>query len=142
MIGKAEWFTRRKYGGWGLTPRTWQGWVYIAAWFIPFMAFQSLGFWDTATRFIVTGVWLGLLVLDVLNIMMHLKKDEREKIHEAIAERNAAWAMVAVLVIGLLYEITTSALEQRFYANPTIVIALFAGLIAKSASNIYLDRTQ
>jgi hypothetical protein len=29
MLGKPEWFTYR-LAGWGLAPRTWQGWVYIA----------------------------------------------------------------------------------------------------------------
>lgn len=30
MIAQKEWFGRRKYTGWGVTPKTWQGWVYIA----------------------------------------------------------------------------------------------------------------
>lgn len=30
MIGKAEWFRERRYG-WGLTPVTWQGWIYVGA---------------------------------------------------------------------------------------------------------------
>lgn len=29
MFAKTEWFQKRKYGGWGLTPRTWQGWAYV-----------------------------------------------------------------------------------------------------------------
>ena len=29
MIGKPSWFQRRKYGGWGLFPRVWQGWAYL-----------------------------------------------------------------------------------------------------------------
>jgi len=27
MIGNPEWFQRRKYGGWGIFPKTWQGWA-------------------------------------------------------------------------------------------------------------------
>lgn len=29
MLGNPKWFKRRKYSGWGLTPATWQGWVYL-----------------------------------------------------------------------------------------------------------------
>ncbi len=35
MLGKPEWFERRKYSGWGLTPKTWQGWAYIALMALP-----------------------------------------------------------------------------------------------------------
>ena len=31
VFGKPEWF-RPKRRGWGLTPVTWQGWVYTASW--------------------------------------------------------------------------------------------------------------
>jgi len=33
MLGRPEWFTFR-VAGWGLAPRTWQGWVYIAGFVI------------------------------------------------------------------------------------------------------------
>jgi hypothetical protein len=29
MIGNPEWFTYRIFG-WGVAPKTWQGWVYVA----------------------------------------------------------------------------------------------------------------
>jgi hypothetical protein len=29
MLGNPKWFKRRKYSGWGLTPATWQGWMYF-----------------------------------------------------------------------------------------------------------------
>lgn len=37
MIARADWFRRRKYGGWGVSPRTWQGWAYIVAILLPFI---------------------------------------------------------------------------------------------------------
>jgi hypothetical protein len=44
MFGKPEWFKEKVWGGWGITPATWQGWAYAAAWaaitFIPFAGFQ------------------------------------------------------------------------------------------------------
>lgn len=30
MIDKKDWFRIRKFGGWGVTPATKEGWVYIA----------------------------------------------------------------------------------------------------------------
>jgi hypothetical protein len=140
MIGKPEWFARRKYGGWGLTPATWQGWVYIAAMILPLMVFQALPYWSAEVRFAVTGVWVIVLAVDVLDIMMRLKMDEREKAHEAIAERNAAWYMVIVLAAGLGYDLVVNALQQEVYVNPFIAAALFGAVLVKAATNIYLDK--
>lgn len=140
MIGKPEWFTRRKYLGWGVYPKTWQGWVYIAIFILPFAIFQALPFWSVQTRMIVTGVWLLLLIVDVIDIMVRMKLDEREKRHEAISERNALWAILLVLAVGLLYQVVTSALDNSIVFDPVIAAALVGGLIVKAASNIYLDR--
>ena len=140
MLGKPEWFSRRKYGGWGLTPATWQGWVYILALILPFIVFQALPYWSTEVRGAVTVVWILVLVADVLDMMRHLKLDEREKIHEAVAERNAAWFMVAVLIVGLSYDLVIGALQERIRMNPFIALALFGAVAVKAASNIYLDR--
>lgn len=75
-----------------------------------------------------------------MSIMARINLDEREKIHEAIAERNALWGMLAIITIGIVYDIIKSGLEQKFYVNPFLAIALFTGLIIKAISNIYLDR--
>lgn len=140
MIGKPEWFQRRKYGGWGLTPKTWQGWVYIAAFILPLALFQSLPYWDDKTRFVVTFLWLTFLFVDIIDIMGRLKKDEREDKIEAIAERNAAYSMVGVLIIAVLYEVIQSAITQTFSIDPFIIITLFVGAIVKSVSNFVLER--
>jgi hypothetical protein len=140
MIGKPEWFTRRKYGGWGLTPATWQGWAYIIAMILPLMAFQALPYWTAEVRFAVTGIWVLVLAVDVLDIMVRLKMDEREKLHEAIAERNAAWYMVVVLAAGLGYDLVVNALQQKVYVNPFFAAALFGAVLVKAATNIYLDK--
>jgi hypothetical protein len=97
MIGKPEWFERRKYGGWGVRPKTWQGYLYLVIIFIPFIIFQALPYWDAETRTVVTIGWLVFLLLDVTHIMMSLKRDERELKIEALSERNAAWVMVLIL---------------------------------------------
>lgn len=140
MIGKAEWFQRRKYGGWGISPRTWQGWVYVGAVLIPFIVFQALPFWETGTRLMVTLFWLAFLMIDVNHIMFTLNRDEWEHKIGAISERNAAWFMALVLVIGVVYQIISSALQQDLQVNWFMVTALFGGAIVKSISNMYLEK--
>ncbi|MDD4877534.1 MAG: hypothetical protein PHO02_00685 [Candidatus Nanoarchaeia archaeon] len=141
MIGKPEWFKRRKYGGWGIYPKTWQGWVYLAAVITPFAVFNALPFWSEKTRMIVTLVWLAFLAIDISHIMIKMKKDERERIHEAIAERNALWVMIAVIVIGIGYQTARASVLQNFTnVDWFLVAALFAAVITKAITNIYLDR--
>src|SRR3989344_3475445 len=113
MIGKPNWFVRRKYGGWGLFPATWQGWVYLVI----------------------------FLVADTIDIMIRIKKDERETLHEALAERNALWVIIFILAAGIAYQAAQSAILKGVpYVDPVIIIAIVAGLIAKAATNIYLDK--
>ncbi len=140
MIGKSKWFTIRKYGGWGIHPKTKEGWIYLFIVIIPFIIFHILPFWSTTTRLIVSIFWLFFLLFDIFEIMINLKKDEREKIHEAIAERNALWAIVFILTIGLFYHIIESGLKHELYIPPFILIALIIGAIVKTTSNIYLDK--
>jgi hypothetical protein len=139
MIGNPKWFARRKYGGWGFRPKTWQGWLYLALMLIPLIVFHSLE-WSNQTRVYVTIGWLAFFLLDGWHIVMALKKDELEYKIEAISERNAAWAMVSVLVLGILYEIINGAFQQKIEINPFLIGALFAGAIVKTISNIYLGR--
>lgn len=140
MIGKAEWFQRRKYGGWGISPRTWQGWVYVAAVILPFVVFQMLPFWSEVTRLVVTAFWAVFLLFDVTHIMLTINRDEREYKMEALAERNAGWFMVIVLTIGIVYQILTSALNQGLQVNWFMVVALFGGGLVKTISNLVLDK--
>lgn len=140
MIGKPEWFQRRKYGGWGITPKTWQGWVYIAAIVIPLFVFNSIPSLNLWVRLGVFGAWLLLVIVDTLDIMAKIKKDERERIHEAIAERNALWAVMVILVAGVGYHVARSVVLQRIEIDWFIVAALFVALIVKSISNLYLDK--
>ena len=138
MIGKPEWFQRRKYTGWGLTPATWQGWVYILVLIGIFVGVQSLPIpaqWRMYTM-------IGLAVvfgIDFLDRMIHLKKDEREQQHEAIAERNAAWVMVLIIGIGVAYEAASSVVRHGFAVDPWLLAAVIGGVLAKMISNIYLE---
>jgi hypothetical protein len=45
-----------------------------------------------------------------------------------------------VLVIGLVYQIVQSGLNQKVLFDPIILIALIAAVLAKGISNFYLDR--
>ena len=140
MIAQKDWFERRKYGGWGVSPKTWQGWVYIASVLIPFIIFQALPYWNMQARMVITSLWMIFLFIDIVPVMIGLKRDEREYRIEAIAERNAAWLMSFVLVIGVFYEVVVSSLRQELSVNIFLVIALLGGAIIKSISNYRLER--
>ena len=140
MIARKEWFERRKYGGWGVEPKNWKGWVYLGAILLPFAAFHSFPFWTDQTRIIVSLVWVAFLFIDLIPVMINLKRDEREHRIEAISERNAAWFMSLVLVIGVLYELLTSALNESISVNIFMAVALLGGAAVKTISNIKLER--
>lgn len=140
MFAKKEWFKRRKYGGWGITPKTKEGWLYILFITTPFIIFHFLPFWTDQVRIYVTVVWLLVLLIDVLPITITVERDELESKIEAIAERNSAWFMSVILVFGLLHETMTHALKGEVYFNPVIVIALLGGVLVKSVSNYILEK--
>ena len=140
MIGKPHWFKRRKYGGWGVFPKTWQGWVYIGVIIAPFFLIQYLPFGGDNMRTVLLFIWAAVLCIDFVHIFMSMPKDEREVIHEAFAERNAVWAMVAILAAGVAYQLASGAVANKIYVDPVIIVALVGGVLAKAATNIYLDR--
>jgi hypothetical protein len=139
MLGKPEWFQRRKYTGWGLTPKTWQGWVYVLAIILPIVAMQY--FFPDNWKVPATLIWAGIFCIDIIYMMITFKQDERERGHEAIAERNAAWTMVVVIAIGVAYEAGVSAVNGVFAVDPFLIGAIICGLFVKMGSNIYLERT-
>lgn len=128
MIGNPRWFNVRKYTGWGLTPNCWQGWAYVISFVVPIAIIDSITF-DSNLKNIIIGVWTVLFLLDVFHIMTQIKKDERERLHEAIADRNALWFMILVLII---YAFIKQSLD------PIFLIALIGAAIAKSLTQIYL----
>lgn len=140
MIGKTQWFQRRKFGGWGLAPKTWQSWAYIAALIGLFGLIQVLPLGNPDYNLIATIVLLILVIADTIDIMIHLPMDERDRIHEAMAERNALWTMLAVLIGGLIWQATTGAISRNPQIDPVIIIALFSAVITKAFTNLYLER--
>ena len=141
MLGNPLWFKRRKYTGWGITPRCWQGWIYIvgllSSLFIVYGFSIRLGLQQKYQLGMVL-ILLVLIIADTLDMAIKINNDEREKIHEAIAERNAAWYMSLVLTIGILYQAITSALHGSLFVDPFIIAAIFGGVAVKAVTNWYL----
>ena len=139
MIGKYKWFKRRKYTGWGFSPATWQGWIYIIVAIFPIVLLANSAVINQ-TRMILIIIWAVIFGIDFIDIIIHLPKDERDRIHEAIAERNALWVIVIILGVGIAYQASSSIVKGIMSVDPVILVALFAGLIVKVISNIYLDK--
>jgi hypothetical protein len=103
MIGKPEWFQRRKYGGWGLHPKDWRGWVYILAFAIPIIVFQAIPIWNLEFRLVITGIWALILIIDTIDLFIKLKKDEREKIMRPLLKETQCGQSVLYLLSGSLF---------------------------------------
>lgn len=73
--------------------------------------------------------------------MFSVKKDEREVQVEAIAERNAAWFMVFILTLGVIYDSVYAAMYQSLASvNWFMVAALLGGALVKSVTNYILEK--
>lgn len=138
MIAKSQWFKRRKYFGWGAYPNTWQGWLYLAV-AVAIIALIQLAPLNSELKLGLLILWGILMIIDIATIMPKLSKDERDKKHEAIAERNALWAILLVLVIGVGYEVSSNLIKDKIYVDPFIIAAIIIGLLVKAISNLYLD---
>ena len=140
MIAKNDWFKRRKYCGWGVSPKSLKGWLYIFSVIGVLLLFHIFPYWSIKFRIYITILWLIFLFLDIFPVMISLKKDELEMKIEAISERNAAWFMSSILVIAIIHEVIMSAFREDFSINLFIIIALFGGAIVKTISNIVLEK--
>ena len=121
-------------------PRTWQGWVYTLVAVGVLVLIQALPWPSENVRTAAMGIYVLIFALDIAHIMIVMPRDERERLHEAIAERNALWAMIAALTIGVGYQVAVSIVRESVQVDPVILIALGAALIAKAATNVYLER--
>lgn len=140
MIGRSEWFSRRKYLGWGLMPRTWQGVLYVVVFVLPLVLIPQYHLFGQAGAYLMT-LWLVLFIADIGHMMLSVPRDERERMHEAIAERNALWAMLTILIVGAGLQATGQLAGINIQGiDPAIVAALIGALVVKAASNVYMDR--
>ncbi len=128
MIGNPKWFSVRKYTGWGFVPNCWQGLVYIIVFVTPLIIIDSVSL-NKDFKNIFTAIWVGIFLIDFIHIMSHLKKDERERLHEAIADRNALWFMIFALLIWAF-------IKQTF--DPILICTIVGAMVVKSATHFYL----
>jgi hypothetical protein len=140
LFARPEWFGRRKYTGWGVSIRTWQGGVYVGAMISLVVLLSALVDITHGYSLYVAGIVFLIFIIEMLYVMTHLNLDERERMHEAIAERNALWGIMMVLIAGVIFELIHSGLRDGAYVNPFVAGALIVGVIIKSATNFWLDK--
>lgn len=141
-ILKPEWFKRRKYGGWGITPVTWQGWVFMLVLIAPLIIISTFfkeGMSIKGLPFIAFSAYIAFIIAIVMSIMLKIKLDEREIIHEAISDRNALWVMLFIIAIGVVAEGVSPEIVRSFPINIFALSALIAAWLTKLVSIIYLD---
>jgi len=140
MLGKPEWFTYRT-AGWGLAPRTWQGWVYIAV-FFALWALVSLLPLAPGVRSALSFSLVGLLVLDAISIWAQMGRhhDEREKLHQLIIERNSSLAAVFAVLAAMIYETWRNAptAGDSIPFDPVLIGILGVMALTKLVSSIWL----
>ena len=140
MIGKAEWFSPRKFG-WGLGIKKAEGIVYIGIFILAVVAIGMSGL-DNSLKGILSAAVIGLLMLDVLDIMrkVYSKLDEREQRHQLVAERNAAFVAVAGLVAyGFYLGFTLPPAQLESHLLPLIGVGLAMAAV-KGATLLYMER--
>jgi hypothetical protein len=139
MIAKQEWFNRRKYTGWGLSPKTWQGWVYILGFVGIVVGLQSMPI-DATWKVRLTLVLVVCLLIDVFMAMAKVKLDEREREIEAIAERNASWTMVSTTAVTMIGSMLVGQEVVNQYFTMMLSLPLLTGVVAKGLTHYLLNR--
>ncbi len=140
FIGKPEWFTYRP-AVWGLVVRTWQGWVYVG---VVTLLLVALGYAPLAKNLqaILVGAVAGVFLVDVAIIMTQLGKvrDERERLHQLIIERNCSFAAVAALVVAMGYQIYQNRHRPgpELPFDPWLLVVILVMALTKLASTLYL----
>ncbi len=140
MIANPKWFCPRKFG-WGLGIKEWQGIAYIA---IALAIVAGINILPVALdyKLALSGIVIAILVIDILHIMVQVysKLDEREQMHQALAERNASFVAVVGLVAYGFYEaFTLSPVVLTGALLPLILIGLGMAA-AKGFTLLYLER--
>lgn len=138
IIAKPEWFERRKY--W-IKIKTWQGVVYTGIFFILLLTSVLIAIKTESPIFaIIYGLIFAFYIVDTHGVLWKIKRDEREKMLDAIAERNVAYGMMLILSLGLIFELVYNILQNRVYVDPFIVIALVAGKVIRDLTNYKMEK--
>jgi hypothetical protein len=142
MIGKPHWFKYRMFG-WGVAPKTWQGWLYVVIAAFLIGGTLAMGINDS-TKMWIFAIIMTIFIVDVMIIMTKLPKvtDERENYHQLVIERNCSFAaIVALLAIALYqtYQNTGFLVSQNGIPfDHSLVIVLGAMLLTKIVSTVYV----
>ncbi|MAG07896.1 hypothetical protein CMO89_00315 [Candidatus Woesearchaeota archaeon] len=142
MIGKPEWFTYRIFG-WGLRPRTWQGWAYVAVFIMLFLGIASMPISETAK---MSAMWvlMGILIIDAVHLMTVLPKfhDERQNQHHLIIEKNVSLAAVLALVgVALMQTYQNRGLDTGMLPfDWSIAVILGVMVLTKIVSTVYVNK--
>jgi len=144
MIGKPEWFKYRTFG-WGVAPKTWQGWVYVAILVFILGGITAMGLNNAVSQWLFAGV-IAIVMIDVFHIMIQLSKvsDERENYHQLIIERNCSFAAIIALIGVAAYQtyqnraLFQTGINVSIPFDWSIVVVLGAMLFAKIGSTLYV----
>jgi cobalamin synthase len=106
----------------------------IIAFVLPIIAINEISL-NLSSNFknIFSLVWIVLLLIDVIHMMSQVKKDERERLHEALADRNALWFIMFVLIVSAIYD---AFFNQS--TNIIFLVAVLGAVIVKSITQFYL----
>jgi hypothetical protein len=150
MIGRPEWFTYRRFG-WGVSPRDWKGWLYVAVAALVLGFITSMSALDT-TKLWIAGIIYAVFIIDIMHIMVQLPKvhDERENYHQLLIERNCSFAAIGAMLGILAYEVyqarTIRLISETNVFNPldnpvivSLMVILAAMFVTKVVSNIYVN---
>jgi uncharacterized membrane protein len=120
IIRKNEWFKRDRKAIFGYDI-SWQGYVYIAViGFFPLILVSI--FPKNPVIYVIYGTLLIIFVIDMIDIF--LSRDERERMHEAIAWRNASFSMIITLFIIMIIQSFYNFTSETFYLLLTAVIVV------------------
>lgn len=141
MLGKPEWFTYRSIG-WGITPRTWQGWVYVLVFISIVFLLVSLPVPNDIKNTVI-GIFVGLFTLDAISVWARLGEhhDERQRLHQLIIERNCSVAAVVSIVAVMAFrslEARGALVSGALPFDPLLAVVLGVMAVTKLISTIYL----
>jgi hypothetical protein len=139
MIGKPEWFTYRIFG-WGLRPKTKEGWIYIITAILIVVGISILPI-SNLYKMIATFSIAGLLLIDTLHIMLLLPKlhDERENFHQLLIERNCSFSAIGAIVLIVIYQSLTN-LDKAVPYDISLMVVLGVMVLAKIVSTVYTKK--
>lgn len=140
MLVRPEWFTHRQ-ARWGIAPKTWQGWVYIAV-FMGLNALVGLLPLPQETRRTISFTLIGLLVMDFISIWAGTGRhhDERENLHHLIIERNCSILAVMAIIAAMAWQTwhALGAAGESIPFDPAFLAVLGFMAVTKLASGLYL----